>query len=48
VHRHNFPLKEMKNRWGKCSTIKNVDYKKLLPIAKYKDEWVEYFGTREF
>jgi hypothetical protein len=38
----------MKNKWWKCSTIKNVDYKKQWPIAKYEDEWVEYFGTREF
>jgi len=41
-------LEEVKNRWWKCSTIKNVDYKKPLPIGKYKDEWVEYFGTRDF
>jgi hypothetical protein len=38
----------VKNRWWKHLTIKKVDYKKRLPIAKYKDEWVEYFGTREF
>ncbi len=48
VHRHNLPLKEVKNRWWKCSTIKNVHYNKWLPITKYKDEWVEYVGSREF
>jgi hypothetical protein len=40
----------VKNRWWKCSTLKNIDFKEQLPIAKHKkaNEWVvDYFVIGE-